>query len=631
MSENEKGIDYRDLDYETIVPFELLAGLKDKSNFNFENEMYKMREIARTKGVTAKEFDGKLNAYLADYNEGEEIKKTKPKPKLVDKSLNNFDFSTNFKLTDEGAIFDYQNECVISHPIYISRRLIDNIDKTEKVELTYKPNDRWMSITVDKSTIASSTKIVTLADYGISVTTDNANLLIKYLQDFDNINYETIPIKRATSALGWTDQGDFVPYSDRLDFSGDMSLQSLFESVETKGDFELWQDTIIDFRERSIAAKIMLAAAAASPVLSVLGIDTAFCHVWSTKSGTGKSLLAMVAASLWGNPESGQYLQSFNSTTVAIERYAETLQHCPLVLDELQLSSKYKGQTTFSVYNLASGQGKGRGRRDGGLQRQGTWRLMVLTTGESPIVKNTDGQGAFARAIEIELKDQLVDFTEGNKIANTIRDNYGFGGEIIVNEIKRIGKETIKEMYQTLGTTLQSLSKGEIHDKQLMTATALLIGDSIMWKVLKRSDDKKPASHLTPDEVISVLVRKDDSSVELRAIDVINDWININRSRFKVIGDNESLINFQPQQLAGYIDEDERTVYFIPSVMRNEVLMDEVNNYTSALSALADIGVIEVEQGTSNGKVRYGVRKFIDGKQQRFNVYNMEKADEFRN
>lgn len=629
MSENKKDIDYRDLDYTTIVPFELLAGLKDKSNFNFENEMYKMREVAKTKGVTAKEFDAKLEAYLKDYNEGEEVKKTKPKPTLVDKSLNNFDFSTNFRLTDDGAIFDYNNERVISHPIYISRRLIDNIDKTEKVELTYKPNDRWISITVDKSTIASSTKIVTLADYGISVTTDNANLLIKYLQDFDNINYETIPIKRATSALGWTAQGDFVPYSDRLDFSGDMSLQSLFESVETKGDFELWQDTIIDFRERSIAAKIMLAAAAASPVLSVLGIDTAFCHVWSTKSGTGKSLLAMVAASLWGNPESGQYLQSFNSTTVAIERYAETLQHCPLVLDELQLSSKYKGQTTFSVYNLASGQGKGRGRRDGGLQRQGTWRLMVLTTGESPIVKNTDGQGAFARAIEIELKDQLVDFTEGNKIANTIRDNYGFGGEIIVNEIKRIGKETVKEMYQTLGTTLQGLSKGEIHDKQLMTATALLIGDSIMWKVLKRSDDNTPASHLTPDEVISVLVRKDDSSVELRAIDVINDWININRSRFKVIGDNESLINFQPQQLAGYIDEDERVVYFIPSVMRNEVLMDEVNNYTSALSALADIGVIE--QAESKGKVRYGVKKFLDGKQQRFNVYNMEKAEEFRN
>lgn len=629
MSENKKDIDYRDLDYTTIVPFELLAGLKDKSNFNFENEMFKMREAARTKGVTAKEFDAKLNAYLADYNEGEEVKKSKPKPKIVDKSLNNFDFSTNFRLTDEGAIFDHNNERVISHPIYISRRLIDNIDKTEKVELTYKPNDRWISTTVDKSTIASSTKIVTLADYGISVTTDNANLLIKYLQDFDNINYETIPIKRATSALGWTAQGDFVPYSDRLDFSGDMSLQSLFESVETKGDFELWQDTIIDFRERSIAAKIMLAAAAASPVLSVLGIDTAFCHVWSTKSGTGKSLLAMVAASLWGNPESGQYLQSFNSTTVAIERYAETLQHCPLVLDELQLSSKYKGQTTFSVYNLASGQGKGRGRRDGGLQRQGTWRLMVLTTGESPIVKNTDGQGAFARAIEIELKEQLVDFTEGNKIANIIRDNYGFGGEIIVNEIKRIGKDTIKEMYQTVGTTLQGLSKGEIHDKQLMTATALLIGDSIMWKVLKRSDDKKPASHLTPDEVISVLVRKDDSSVELRAIDVINDWININRSRFKVIGDNESLINFQPQQLAGYIDEDERVVYFIPSVMRNEVLMDEVNNCTSTLSALADIGVIEKTE--SKGKIRYGVRKFVDGKQQRFNIYNMEKADEFRN
>ena len=605
------------MDFDLESEFEKLAILRDESEFEYTLEAKKLRDRATNYGYTKTEFDSLVKSFFHDLNKidssfsGGEVKIEEGEPH----EFNGFEFFTTYRIVADKIYQEY--ELVISHPIYISKRLIDSETATEKVVLTFRPNKRWLSVTVDKSTIASNTKITALSDYGISVTSENARAVVSYLQEVDTLNYSRIPIVKATATLGWTDDDEFIPYSEKLEFSGDSNLKPIFDSVKTQGSNEEWLQALKTIRNKSLVAKVAIASAVASPLLEILGIDTAFTHIWSTKSGSGKSLLAMACASIWGNPESGHYMQSFNSTTVAIERYAETLKNLPLVLDELQLTSKFNGQHTFSVYNLASGQGKGRGRRDGGIQRQGTWRLMVITTGESPIVNPNDGQGAYARTIEIELKDQLVDFTEGNALANTFRENYGFGGLEIIKAFKAGSKQRYRDTYQQLGKYLIEVSQGELHDKQLMTATAILMGDYVACSLWG-------GEGILLDEILSLLTSKQESSVEYRAIEVINDWININRKRFKTVNELGFIDTYEdPRELAGYIEND--IVYFIPSVLRNEVLKNEVNNYRSTLSALADIGVIEHENG------RNTVRKRFENGQQRYNAYDLEKARELLN
>ena len=56
------------------------------------------------------------------------------------------------------------------HPILPVARMINIQTGKEKVKLQFKKGNIWKDIVVDKSIIASSSKIVALADFGVSVT-----------------------------------------------------------------------------------------------------------------------------------------------------------------------------------------------------------------------------------------------------------------------------------------------------------------------------------------------------------------------------------------------------------------------------------------------------------------------------
>ena len=77
---------------------------------------------------------------------------------------------------------DYDNEVVVCyHPILPIGRLRNLETGEEQIRLAYKRNHRWMEITVPKDIISSASKIVSLSKLGVSVTSENAKLLVKYL------------------------------------------------------------------------------------------------------------------------------------------------------------------------------------------------------------------------------------------------------------------------------------------------------------------------------------------------------------------------------------------------------------------------------------------------------------------
>ena len=99
----------------------------------------------------------------------------------------------------------------------------------------------------------------------------------------------------------------------------------------------------------------MLAASFASPILSLVGSLPFFVHLWGVDSGTGKTVGLMAAASVWGNPALGSYIQTFNATQVGHERTAAFLNHLPMCIDELQLTKDSHGPVNpkFMCGNIA--------------------------------------------------------------------------------------------------------------------------------------------------------------------------------------------------------------------------------------------------------------------------------------
>ena len=85
---------------------------------------------------------------------------------------------------------NYGMELACPHPVMPVQRLVNIDTGVEKVKLAFQKGRRWREIIVEKSAISSANKIVALSDRGLSVTSENAKLLVRFLSDVENMNYD---------------------------------------------------------------------------------------------------------------------------------------------------------------------------------------------------------------------------------------------------------------------------------------------------------------------------------------------------------------------------------------------------------------------------------------------------------
>ena len=133
-------------------------------------------------------------------------------------------------------------------PILPIERL-ENIETgEEQIVLAFFRDHRWKEIKVAKDVISSASKIVALSKYGVSVTSENAKYLVKFLNDVENLNNDDIGLLKSTSKLGWIGK-DFIPYDTDIVFDGDIKFKQLFEAVSTKGHEDVWMDHVKQLRK----------------------------------------------------------------------------------------------------------------------------------------------------------------------------------------------------------------------------------------------------------------------------------------------------------------------------------------------------------------------------------------------
>lgn len=421
-------------------------------------------------------------------------------------------------------------EYACTHPIMPVERLV-NIDTGEvKLKIAYKRPGRdkkWQSIIIGKD-VAADPKLLnkSLSSVGISITQKSAPILMEYLNEIEDINYDSIPESKSIGRLGYISGEGFSPYVDDLVFDGDASFRNLYNVVQPHGSETEWFKIALECRKMSVTARILLAASFASPLLSVVGSLPFFVHLWGVDSGTGKTVALMLAASVWGNPAVGSYTQTFNGTQVGQERTAAFLNHLPMCLDELQLTKNSKGQSNFDVYQLAQGVGRSRGKKQGGVEMVPTWDCCFLTTGESPLTSGSAGAGAVNRVIDIECTSGTVAVKDGHRVANTLKNHYGFAGRLFVEKLYASDtvRDQVREIYQDI---FRELCDGDSTEKQAMAAAAILTADLLATEWIFKDD-----ANLTVEEIKSFLASKEAVSAGNRAYDWLCDWVASNVNRF---------------------------------------------------------------------------------------------------
>ena len=432
-----------------------------------------------------------------------------------------------------------------------SRQPILPVDRLENIQtgeeqivLAFKRNHHWKEITVAKDVVASANKIVALAKYGLSVTSENAKYLVKYLNDVEALNNDNIPLKRSSSKLGWHGT-DFLPYEGDIIFDGDYRFKSIYEALDSHGSEVVWMDHVKEIRKGGrIEAKFILAASFASALVGMLGTLPFFVDLWGETEG-GKSVSLMLACSVWANPDESQYIGDFKTTDVALEAKADMLNSLPMMLDDTsKTSSRIRDNFEGVVYDLCSGKGKSRSNKELGINRENRWKNCILTNGERPLQSYVSQGGAINRILEVECGANV--YLDPQQTANCLKQNYGFAGRRFIEIIRAIGLDEIKTIYQSFCSELFATDKMQ---KQSMSLAVVLTADKIATEHIFKDN-----CYISLDEAKETLVDRNMLSDNERCYRYIVDKVSMNSVRFDSTSNIEkwgtidgSYVYFYPQ------------------------------------------------------------------------------------
>ena len=570
--------------YNSSAPYEWLYQFKS-DKFKLKQMTQKMKDKAGAVGV---------KCFIALFNSYCEMQAQRSGEMLANSTQ--FDgqdmelFSGEY-ICDETGVFVHdkfgyeQNIC--RHPIMPIQRLCNADTGEERLEIAYKKGKNWRTVIVEKSVIASSSSILQLASYGILVNSENAKALSTYILEIENLNFDVIPEQHSIGRLGWISQRHFSPYVEELVFDGETNFKHMFNAIKSCGNRETWLYAMRDLRKEKSPGRLFLAASFASVILEPCGLLPFFLHAWGGTE-VGKTVGLMIAASVWGSPRLGDFILTFNSTSVGQEMMASFLNSLPMCIDELQIQSS-SGVRDFDriIYQLTEGVGRTRGAKTGGLQRINTWRNCIITNGEHPISNSSSGGGAVNRVIEFECDEKVYSDLVG--ICAVISSNYGFAGREFVEFLQQDGmfdavNAIQKEYYR-------ELLKSDSTDKQAASASAILAADAIATELIF-----KDGNNLTVADLEKIMTKKAEVNVNQRALEYVYELAERNPNRFKA---NE----FGDYQGEVWGKKEDDCIYFIKSVFDREMANAGFNS-TAFLAWAKRMGYIDTDKNKRTKKAR---------------------------
>ena len=375
------------------------------------------------------------------------------------------------------------NQLACYHPIIPIKRLSNMETGEEQITIAFKragPGNVWSELTFPKEMIASSKSIVGLSKYGISVTSETAKLLVKYLADVENLNDDKITLIRSSSKLGWHDN-DFLPYDKTIAFDAALKFPQICQAITESGDYAIWLDHIKKIRSSKwIEPRIALAASFASPIMKFLNIASLIVDFWGMTEG-GKTVQSMLATSVWACPDEGLYMGDFLTTDVELEVRSDLLNNLPLILDDTaKMRKNIKDNIEQVIYNLSSGSGKKRSNKELGSERVRTWKNSIIVNGERPLNSFVEQGGAINRIIEIGLNEERL-FENPQETAKIVRENYGFAGKEFVRKLQelRASDKSMKRLKSIHKKYVSALTSSESMQKQVLSLAAILAADEL--------------------------------------------------------------------------------------------------------------------------------------------------------
>ncbi len=489
-------------------------------------------------------------------------------------------------------------------PIILTQRLKSLETGDEKIEVAFKRDGQWQTAIYPRSTIFSSRSITTLADLGCTVTSENAKRVVSFLGALEAENIDLIPKNDATSTFGWQPGKRFLPgHDDGLTLDIDPSQRGMAAAYCKNGTMERWVEHMTPHRGR-MKFRFILAAGFAAPLLRIVKQRIFFVYNWGGSKG-GKTAALKAALSAWGDPE--RLMVSFNATQVGLERTAAFYCDLPLGIDERQLAGNNQGALEKIVYMIASGTGKIRGSKGGGLQTIHQWRTVALATGEEPLSTETTQTGVSTRVLEI-YGGPFDNEADAALMHQQSATDCGWAGPAFIEKILQMDERRIVELYEEMQGYVRTVSEGK-NGSHIAGIAAVALADALIdtwffggeWAVSWASA-KQMASDILVNQVES-----NATDVNENAVQFIVDWVLSNKAYFgpNTVG-----------TCLGFTSETGNTAYIFPSML-NQALTKAGYSPRKTMKYLAEKELISsyTERG---GRKTYTVMKWFGNRSSRF-------------
>lgn len=482
-------------------------------------------------------------------------------------------------------------------PIIITRRLKSIETGDEKIELAFKRDGEWHTTIQPRSIAFQARAITCLADQGATITSENAKHVVRFLQALEAENIELLEKASSSSTFGWQTKDKFLPgLADNIALDIEPGLRGWAAAYCRSGTFEDWKAMVASHRERD-HFRFILSAAFTAPLLRIVKQRIFFVYNWGGSKG-GKSAALKAALSVWGDPE--RLMVNFNATQVALERMAGFYCDLPLGIDERQLAGNNQGTLEKLVYMLASGTGRIRGSKNGGLQALQTWRTVILATGEEPIVTDTSQTGVSTRILELYGapfdKEQ-----DAGLMHQQSSENCGWAGVEFVKQILANGEEIIRERFAAMLAKVYELQNGQ-NGSHAAGIAAVATADSFVSEWIFQTPTEEAINRAVKMMGIVVQSNAENSvrDVNESAAEFIQDWIASNTSSFNR--------DFYGQQ---YGDLNNGYAYIYPSILK-DALTKAGYNPRKTYKYLIEQGIMETT--FRDGYPDYSVRYYINNR-----------------
>lgn len=406
-------------------------------------------------------------------------------------------------------------------PILPVERYINEDTGKEKVKIIYYKENEWKEKIVDRSQLAISNRLLLLSDDGLDVTSENVKYYINYFNEIMNIN--NINKLESISHIGWKNNL-FIPYDSSGIFDGAEEFKNIYKSINSKGDFRKWKNCIDEITNNKYI-KIIIATTLASPLLEKLNILPFIVNVWSSASGSGKTLSCMVAMSIWGNPNVGALRLSSNNTQNYYMTVASFMRNFTCYFDELQIVKNNRGfDFEGLIMDLCNGTEKGRLNKNSEAREVKVWYNNFLFTNNDRMVNENAGEQIYNRVIDLEIRNEIV--KNGQDIARIITNNYGFAGKEYIKYIQTKGFDAIFERYKEINKEI--LAKTKATDKQASLIAMILLADQLGNESIFSENCYK----LTLEDLEEYINDKDEIRTSIKAKNYILDIIASNPKKF---------------------------------------------------------------------------------------------------